>query len=103
MKRYISFSATREVAEVGQPVPLPLRRTQDVARQSLINVGGLTYPLLQRSAMWTSPEEVDGGISFTFDRQKPYGDARFAQDLSFMATREPMDEEAEPPLIFLEA
>jgi hypothetical protein len=103
MKRYISFSATREVTEANQPVPLPLRRTQDVARQALVNLGGLTYPLLQRSSMWSNPEEVDGGVTFTFDRQKPYGDARFAQDLSFLATREPTDDEAEPPLIFLEA
>jgi|HubBroStandDraft_6_1064221.scaffolds.fasta_scaffold4231928_1 hypothetical protein len=52
MRRYISFSSTREVAEAGaQPQQLPLRRTQEVARQSLVNVGGLTYPLLQRASI----------------------------------------------------
>jgi hypothetical protein len=103
MKRFISFSATREEAEPGQPAPLQLRRTQEIARQSLVNVGGLTYPLLQRAAMWTFVEEVDGGVVFTFNRQRPFGDVRFERDLSFLATRDPTDDEAEPPLVFLEA
>jgi hypothetical protein len=104
MKRYISFSSTREVAEAGaQPAQLPLRRTQEVARQSLVNVAGLTYPLLQRASMWSFCDEVDQGVSFTFNRQRPYGDVHFGPDLSFLATREPTDDEAEPPLIFLEA
>jgi hypothetical protein len=103
MRRYISFSATREVMEAGTLPPLPLRRTQELARQSLVNFGGLTYPLLQRASSWNTCDEVDGGISFTFNRQRPYGDVRFDQDLSFLATREPTDDEAEPPVIFLEA
>lgn len=104
MRRYISFSSTREVAEAGAPPQqLPLRKTQEAARQSLVNVGGLTYPLLQRAAMWSFCEEVDQGVSFTFNRQRPYGDVHFGPDLSFLATREPTDDEAEPPVIFLEA
>jgi hypothetical protein len=105
MRRYISFSSTREVAEAdAQPQQqLPLRRTQEVARQSLLNVGGLTYPLLQRASMWSFGEEVDQGVSFTFNRQHPYGDVHFDPDLSFLATREPTDDEGEPPVIFLEA
>ena len=104
MRRLISFSSTREVAEAGAPpLQLPLRRTQEVARQSLVNLGGLTYPILQRASMWSLPEEVDQGVTFTFNRQRPYGDVHFGPDLSFLATREPTDDEAEPPVIFLEA
>lgn len=104
MKRYISFSCTREVAEpVASPQQLPLRKTQEAARRSLINVGGLTYPLLQRASMWSLLDEVDQGVTFTFNRQRPYGDIHFGPDLSFLATREPTDDEATPPFIFLEA
>lgn len=104
MKRNIEFSSTREVAEAGaQPAQLPLRRTQEVARQSLVNVAGLNYPLLQRTSMWSFCDEEDQGVSFTFNRQRPYGDVHFGPDLSFRATREPTDDEGEQPILFLEA
>lgn len=104
MRRYISFSCTREVAEAGAPPQqLPLRKAQEVARQSLVNVAGVTYPLLQRASMWSFCDEVDQGVSFTFNRQRPYGDVHFGPDLSFLATREPTDDEGDPPVIFLEA
>jgi hypothetical protein len=67
MRRFISFSSTREEAEgPGTPQQLSLRKTQEAARQSLVNVGGLTYPLQQRASMWSSCEEVDQGVTFTF-------------------------------------
>lgn len=104
MRRFFSFYGTREAAEVTTlPPQLPRRKTQEIARQSLINVGGTTYPLLQRASMWNFAEEVDQGVTFTFNRQRPYGDIHFDPDLSFQATREPTDDEAEPTLIFLEA
>lgn len=104
MKRYISFSSTREVTDpVASPQQLPLRKTQEAARRSLVNVGGLTYPLQQRASMWSLLEEVDQGVTFSFNRQRPYGDVHFGPDLSFLATREPTDDEAAPPIIFLEA
>lgn len=103
MRRYFAFSATREGAEAALPVRLPLKRTQEAVRKSLINVGGLTYPLLQRPVMWVNPSESGAGALFTFDRQRPYGDVRFDEDLSFVAMREPTEDEADPPMIYLEA
>ena len=103
MKPAISFSASRETTESGVPKPLQLRHAQEVARQSLVNVGGVSYPLHQRAALWCNlGKDRDDAVSFEFNRQHPYGDCRFDQDLSFLASRELDDDESNPPIILLE-
>src|SRR5262249_4788821 len=105
-RRNISFSSTREVAEAGAPPQqLPLRRTQEVARKSLVNIGGLKYPPPQRPSHWGVCGEGGQGVTVTVSRQPPYWGGHFGADLSLLATREPTDDETatEPPVIFLEA